>query len=445
MLQVGDSEPAVRLAMMAVGSLFEHMQYQGPTGSPTKDSQAIVTGQRYRFAIQCYNRAIAALMKRLAQDDSSEDIALLTCILFICVEFLQGNEAEALALCVKGSHVLHSVQLADCDSDRRSTPLPQFSDKSTMIAEDLVPIFTRLGILSALFGQPIDIATSLLTLTDSPPTELSYSFSDLAEARTALYTLMEACQKVIRAARQCKWGPESSPTTLSALSPLRSTMLANLSNWSRAFAPLDSSSSSDPSAPVSAAAAADSIYASTLLRLYHHITTIWLSTCTDTSETVLDAHTPAFVSIVALAESVLLGPAPPTTRPLPHFTFEMGLIPPLYFTAINCRHRVLRRKAVALLRRGPRRESLWDAEPIAKIAERVIEMEERGLRGPEGTGLDADADEAWPAEECRVHDAAIHQKVTAGQGGWSGYPVEFRLRPGGLEGEFEFVREFIRI
>jgi hypothetical protein len=45
-------------------------------------------------------------MKRLEQRDSCEDIALLTCVLFICVEFLQGNEAEALALYAKGSKVL---------------------------------------------------------------------------------------------------------------------------------------------------------------------------------------------------------------------------------------------------------------------------------------------------------------------------------------------------
>jgi hypothetical protein len=42
-LQVGDSEPAVRLAIMAVGSLFEHMHHKMP-GSPTKDNQAVVTG-----------------------------------------------------------------------------------------------------------------------------------------------------------------------------------------------------------------------------------------------------------------------------------------------------------------------------------------------------------------------------------------------------------------
>ena len=75
-LQVSDSEPAVRLAIMAVGSLFEHIQQEMP-GSPKKDNQAVVSGRRYQFAIKCYNKAISALMRRMEQQDSAEDIALL--------------------------------------------------------------------------------------------------------------------------------------------------------------------------------------------------------------------------------------------------------------------------------------------------------------------------------------------------------------------------------
>jgi hypothetical protein len=85
-------------------------------------------------------------VKRLEQRDSCEDIVLLTCVLFICVEFLQGNEAEALALCAKG--MKSTAKCAEHGVQRKR-------NISTVI-EDIDPIFTRLGILSSLFGQPIE-------------------------------------------------------------------------------------------------------------------------------------------------------------------------------------------------------------------------------------------------------------------------------------------------
>ena len=453
-LQVGDSEPAVRLAIMAVGSLFEHMQYQG-SDSPTKDSQAAVTGRRYQFAIQCYNKAIAALIKRLELQDSSEDIALLTCVLFIYVEFLQGNDAEALALCVKGSKVLHNMQSAVSSSPgSTSQPLALLSDRSGIIAVAIVPIFTRLEILSFLFEQPIETPTHPLKLTDATPPELDYSFTTLAEARIALYELMETCQQVIGAARMYKWGPQGdSDSTLfippSGLSALHSRVLSNLANWSLAFTSL---TSLDLPLPLSSPSSSTT-YATTLLHLYHLITHIWISTVLDPSETVIDAHLPAFESIILLS-SLILSPTtatssttPPPPRPPPHFTFEMGFIPPLYFTAINCRHPLLRRQAVNLIHAGSKCEGLWDAEPIARIAERVIELEESGgntaTLGTNTTSTWTEKNEGrWPEEKHRVHDAAIGKKVMGGER--QGYPVEFRLRPWGSEGGFEFINDFIR-
>jgi hypothetical protein len=103
---------------------------------------------------------------------------------------------------------------------------------------------------------------------------------------------------------------------------------------------------------------------------------------------------------------------------LPHFTFEIGLIPPLYFTALNCRHPLLHRKAIALLQQGSRRERLWGAEPIVRVAERVIELEDNNLEA--GT-------DGWPEEKDRIHDVAISQRVVTSQ--HNGYLVQFRSRP----------------
>jgi hypothetical protein len=68
------------------------------------------------------------------------------------------------------------------------------------------------------------------------------------------------------------------------------------------------------------------VHARALLRMYYLSTSIWIYTCLDESETAFDSHMDKFTSIITLSESLLvkgtIGDA------LPHFTFEMGLIPP---------------------------------------------------------------------------------------------------------------------
>lgn len=420
-LQVSNSEPAVRLATMAVGSLFEHMEHEA-SFSVANDSQAVAGGRRYQFGIQCYNKAISALLRRMEQDDQAAPIALLTCVLFVCVEFLQGNEAEALSLCVNGTKVLQSVPRA-----KDGLAHAQLSWRHSLLAvimEDVSPIFTRLGILSTLFGQPMEKGMPPTVLTDMPPPELPSSLHTLADARDALYHLMEKCQAVLRAAMVYKWGPANNLITPEALHTLQPRMLAYLEHWAEAFNVL--TSSFDPSASFV------DLYASTVLQLYHLIVYIWISTCVDKSETVFDAYLAEFASVTSLAETLLAKGS--ATNALPHFTFEMGIIPPLYFTAINCRHPTLRRKAVSLLRQGSMREGLWDAEPMARVAERVIELEE--------TGLEPGSD-AWPEEKYRIHDAAISQRVLTRE--HNGFPVQFKLRPWGLDLDFSYIEEFISI
>jgi hypothetical protein len=61
------------------------------------------------------------------------------------------------------------------------------------------------------------------------------------------------------------------------------------------------------------------------------------------------------------------------------FTFETELVSQLYWTAVKCRHPLLRRAALRLLQRDDvkrRRENLWRVEQLVVIASRVIDMEE---------------------------------------------------------------------
>jgi Fungal Zn(2)-Cys(6) binuclear cluster domain/Fungal specific transcription factor domain len=64
----------------------------------------------------------------------------------------------------------------------------------------------------------------------------------------------------------------------------------------------------------------------------------------------------------------------------PTFSMSLGIIPPLYMTGTRCRHPAVRRKAIRLLSLCNRREGIWDSRLSAKVANRVMEIEESGAR-----------------------------------------------------------------
>lgn len=69
-------EPAVRHAVVAVGSLHELFQ-----------SQTVMTDTNKAFALEEYNLAIKDLLvPRLQGGERGVDVCLITCILFICFE-----------------------------------------------------------------------------------------------------------------------------------------------------------------------------------------------------------------------------------------------------------------------------------------------------------------------------------------------------------------------
>jgi hypothetical protein len=141
-----------------------------------------------------------------------------------------------------------------------------------------------------------------------------------------------------------------------------------------------------------------------LLRIRHISSFIWLSTCLNPSELAFDTHVATFDGIITYAKALLqlpplstshaskgpaasgMGPAGEGTRAgsagLPSFTLDMALIPALYLTAIKCRTSWIRRSAIALLHSLPGREGLWDTQIHARVAARILAIQESGQEIP---------------------------------------------------------------
>ena len=174
------------------------------------------------------------------------------------------------------------------------------------------------------------------------------------------------------------------------------------------------------------------------------IIAIVLNSTTDSGlETSFDGHLPQFREIISLGQSIInikadsdLGssarptPIVPSTfssslaQPsLPRrgshdawtdiFTFEMGMIAPIYYTALKCRCPKIRQEALDLLSHvRPRREGLWDALLLRRVAQRAMTIEtshcfQAVCEGDSST---------WPLEEHRIHGVMVMPSVGTGDG-----------------------------
>jgi len=84
-LQAAHHEPAIRYAVIAIGSLHEQKT------SPDNNEQAT-------FALEHYNLAIQSLLAPLERnEEQAVDVCLINCILFICFEVMMSPSGHGIA------------------------------------------------------------------------------------------------------------------------------------------------------------------------------------------------------------------------------------------------------------------------------------------------------------------------------------------------------------
>ncbi|KAF5705005.1 transcriptional regulatory moc3 [Fusarium mundagurra] len=338
-LKMSSTEPAVRHAILAISSLHEAVQVK------SRSLKEIDT----RFAFREYGNAITSL-RNWGQRSEPSVVPLLVCVLFICVEFLIDRDTAAQMHICQGRHILSTL------GDGRSPAME-------MIKHSLVPVYARLSLSSFLFGsRPAPIPAHLRSWSDMPAV-----FATIEEARYALYLLLDDGLQFSTSARTPIYNPNAEPEEIRKLQNEQQRLLSQLSRWHAAFTVTTSMSPQSPSLENSL----------NVLRIYHQSTLIWVSTALDTGETKLDQFMPNFANIITLASTIIS--SVPSNAKLEPFSFETEIIPPVYWTAIKCRHPLLRRAALKLLTRNQmrnRRENLWHARETAVIAARIIEIEE---------------------------------------------------------------------
>ena len=344
--QICRTEPAVWDAIISISVLYEYpdqcldlpllkRQYEKKRG----------LNQTQREALIWYSRAMSSIHSQIVRGRADPYIALISCVLFICIEAIQGRVTEALQLYEQGVSLILTLR-----HQVAAGTLPPY--KALLLENTIIPLFLRLGTIS------LTISTVQVSDIFAFTSHDSYThFTSLDAARTAISVLFSEATLLEREALPYRTAAIRDLVPGAHLVAKQRSLQKQLYHWLQAYTNLCQNRAGPQ--PV--------------LLAYHAATSIYVSTCLSQQELVYDSYMADFSIIVENATLALVG-GPDYAQP--PFTFEMGLGLPLFLTAIKCRDPHLRRKALRLLHQTPPIQAFFTCTPVALVAEKCMDMEE---------------------------------------------------------------------
>ena len=389
-LQISGTEPPVRSAVTAFSSL--HECYESHKETNNFSGGFVQANKTYLYGLKQYNIAVRQTAQLLDMNNpASCRVALISCLLFICLELMQDNYPAAI------THLTGGLQLLSfCQNAPRVGPLlPSLSSLNNSLQQ----IFGRM-IMHTMFLADTHYAVSIIPkLFES---ETPTVFLTVAEARDLLDRLFLSAYCFLRLIS--KDLSHSSPAR-----KLEQTQLSSrLQDWYRLFQEFVEAKQSSLTAKDSTGVV--------LLEIHFVSLSIMIDTALDKSTTFCSTPAPPFVRITTLVESLLArgnSSTPPLGEPpgskLPRYSFDLGVIGPLFYTAMKCWNSSIRSKAISLLRHPniPHREGMWAPEITATLAQRTIDVEEELVSSTVNLQLDAEVVEG----DGEFRSETIKQKI----------------------------------
>lgn len=316
-------------------------------------------GEARNFALQQYNKAVSHTHKLISDslNGSREKFiqGLVACILFVCFENLIGDFKMARLHLQHGLKLLAARPVGACPNDYQ----PGNDGENDCIPSDIVQVLHRLDLQAMSFAD------------DEAPYEHSPNQAHgLADTSIRFLSLEHATNCLVH---NFKWifriatYWEPNPIPAEELEAARKALL----QWEVNFHHLTVSFDEYTRKRVEGA--------TNVLHMYSKTMAILIATGVFGGETRNYEYERIFQEIINYGKKVHEGgKAFSTQNGTEIFTFEMGAIFPLFFTAIKCRNGRLRREAVALLKDMKRQEGSWPSVAAASVAEYVIRVEEEG-------------------------------------------------------------------
>ncbi|KAJ5605956.1 C6 zinc finger domain protein [Penicillium lagena] len=386
--QVCRSEPAVWDAINSISALFESPE-PFPDIAFVRQGDHCTLNQNHRDAIGWYSRSVSAIRQRIERGDVDIFVGLVSCVLFICIEALQGGVEEALQLYGQGVHLIHTL--------RAQASAGVVSAAHAFLVEDtIVPIFIRLGAIAPTISSN-PVRTLLLD------TEETYEFVSLKSARDAMVLLgteaqlfQRTCVKYIRKSHVSHVSPELEAQQIALSTRLR--------KWHTAFTDLMGSLGTKY------VLSPQQIGTGALLVAYHETLLVLLATCvTSRSEILTDAYLPNFQTIIEQSR-IALDASARSDGTQPPFTFDASVAGPLWFTCLRCRDPGFRRTALALLRRTPHVHGFYKNTHATTFIEKMVVVEKtlavKAVQGTANSGTVESSNTPIP-EEARLGPVTV--------------------------------------
>ncbi|OQV10601.1 Fungal Zn2-Cys6 binuclear cluster domain-containing protein [Cladophialophora immunda] len=350
--QVAQTVGSLRHAMIALASHWENVVVPGMHKRSTADWECD------KFTLQQYTLAVAELRESMEQASKPSTVELLISnLLFTCLEMFQNHYESALRQLSCGLYLFCEWHVNHGEAQAAEGGNGGAGDE---LEVQLGHIFKRLITQSLLFPvRRMDRRVLVPALTPKLPS-VPERFETPDQARDSFNDCMGSIIHGVKS----RHSPD----------PERCADGSNfLRKWSAVFA--DFRARADQN--LSELERRNCI----ILEMQRLAVHLWALAASFASEMEFDSWLPDFSQLVALGSYIVNTKhlTVPQGRILHYPKFDIGMILPLYLVASRCRHPKLRRQAIDVLHNGPRQEGIWNSAMLASIAERVIEIEEKGL------------------------------------------------------------------
>jgi hypothetical protein len=396
--------------VIALSALFEHPQYtdepyRGIKGGPNYSPKRPVKDRNHLQALLWYNRSLSKLRCKIDQGTTDASVALISCILYICIELLQDNVTEVLQLYHRGVKLLSN-----------SNP--------TQLEASIEPLFYNFSALGIIVGY-ITPATAYI-----PNFKTTERWSTLEEAETALYATVAKCMAQDRASAKLLLSESIDDELMAELEDEQRTLKAGLDRWYQNLQVLNITLDGD-------ASQADKFAVAKMLQA-HAALRVSIQTCTTLCELANDECLDDFKDVLYYGRfGINATRYPDGTQP--PFSLETSIALPLFICATKCRNYRIRHEALNLLREAPKVQGLCKSAPYALTAAKMIALEEEGLEFSEGE--DGEEPDIFISEHRRISNfAVIVDKLADGRNRWS---LKFTRREPDDEGIWRIVEQIV--
>lgn len=413
-VQVSHNVSSLRHAIVALASHWEKVVEPGSRKRNTPDMECD------HYALQQYSKAVTGMRKTLQNDPRPpREELLVSSLLFFCIEMYQNHLDSALRQLSCG------IQLF-CDWSNDTYPKAHSDPFSghDEFARLTSHIFRRLLVQCMLFPMRSIAQDEHVCLPHYAPIapEMPTNFRSSDEARDYYnFCISALCYHAKKSATVLTPEQLSAENHMEQYQPFMAAV-AYFKQWQHAFETFQQTSK----------ALTDSTTGEVrdhrqcvVMDMHNFALQIMIPSFSFKTEMEFDYYTHLFENIINNASYLLTNTStssspsqkysnqnPSSPRYYPKF--DIGLIPPMFLTALRCRDPLIRRKAIALLGKGPRQEGVWNSDMVASIARRVLAIEEKNLSHATTTTAPP---QLPPKQSCRdipissrvkIVDATIH-------------------------------------